>query len=83
MSKVQQKYKDFVSLVESVSTELYPDWKRNETDSNFSNDLDVLSDVYETAFKREPQAFKGIMWINTEEGLPAWVRPGVEWSSDD
>ena len=82
--RTQRKYKDFISLIESVSEELYSkaqwDEARAEPDCAFMALVDMETHVYETAYARQPDAFKGIQWINATNGeLPAWVRPGVDW----
>lgn len=79
----QKQYSGFVNLVEAVAAELYTEaeWKEaieNDSPLGFEH-FDMLTEVYELAFRREPEAFDSIQWINTEYGMPAWVRPGVEW----
>lgn len=80
----EQRYAGFLSLVEAVAAELYSqdEWKQaSEDDKGLQLDhYNMLSEVYTTAFERDPSVFKGIQWINSEYGMPAWVRPGVEWT---
>jgi hypothetical protein len=73
----QLKYAGFISLVEGVAEELYPGASKVADENPLA--LDCLSHIYDTAFERNPDAFKGIQSIDSEYGLPAWVRPGVEW----
>lgn len=39
--------------------------------------------VFESLFEDQPELFKDYQWINSEQGMPLWVRPGVEWTLDD
>jgi hypothetical protein len=39
----------------------------------------VLDDIFETS----PSIFGNAPWINDDNGLPVWVRPGVEWEMDE
>ena len=84
--QAERKYAGFIQLVEGVAQELYTqdEWsKASEDDSGLNIEhLDMLSTVYSTAFQRDPDSFKGIQWINSDYGIPAWVRPGVEWEHD-
>lgn len=83
-STTKQRYSGFVTLVESVAHELYSksEWEEAEADPCFLLKTDMLTNVYDTAFTRNPKAFDNIQWINDDNGMPAWVRPGVEWSPD-
>jgi hypothetical protein len=87
MSTKTLKKKELTQLIESVRTELFTDeqWEEaNQFDSlmGTSDSSDMLSQVLETAFEREPHAFNNVQWINSEYGFPLWVRPGVEWQTD-
>jgi len=84
--KYQRKYKGFVSLVEAVADELYT--KKQWDDAREASPLqtvmlDMLENVYDTAFTRQPETFNGIQWINSDFGIPAWVRPGVKWEPEN
>lgn len=83
--KYQRKYKDFVDLIENVSLEMFSkdQWDKARAD-NISLELNLMqSAVYDKAFERKPEAFTGIQWINSTDGItPAWVRPGVDWEPD-
>lgn len=68
----------FKAIVEAVGRELYPDAKPE----NFFVDFERLEEIYATAYERDPEAFDGVQWVNNEEGMPLWVRPGVEWQTD-
>jgi hypothetical protein len=81
--KAQETYADFISLVETVASDLYSkdEWEAAEQNGSPLNleHYEMLQEVYDTAYGRDPDAFKGIQWINSDYGMPAWVRPGVEW----
>jgi len=83
-TKHQQKYAGFISLVEGVAEELFTkdEWLEAEQDDGLQLEhFGMLSEVYSTAFERDPEAFAGIQTISSDYGLPAWVRPGVEWDA--
>lgn len=40
---------------------------------------DLLGQVVDACFSREPKLFGNIQWFNTDLGTPLWVRPGVKW----
>jgi hypothetical protein len=81
--RAQKKYAGFIGLVEGVAAELYTKDQWEDAIDNGSplnlEHYEMLQEVYETAYERDPSAFKGIQWINSDYGMPAWVRPGVEW----
>lgn len=85
-TKTQKKYQSFVSHIETVAADLY---SKNEWDAAREEGglqmtlLDMQSTVYDKAFETKPETFNGIQWINSDYGVPAWVRPGVEWSASD
>lgn len=81
----KEKYSKFVEVVEDLAKELYSDeeWKAvQNTDKNHvgMKYFDMLSTVYQAAFERRPEVFKNIHWVNSEEGFPLWVRPGLDWT---
>lgn len=84
--RAERKYAGFIQLVENVAAELYSqdEWEEaSNSDSPLNVDhLSMLSSVYATAYGRDPEAFNGIQWINSDYGIPAWVRPGVEWEEE-
>ena len=86
-TKKQKKYQAFVSHIESVAADLYSqaEWDnaRKETEGLGMTLLDMQTTVYDKAFETKPETFNGIQWINSDFGIPAWVRPGVEWSPSD
>lgn len=86
-TKKQKKYQAFVSHIESVAADLYSkdewDEARKDTGSLGMELLDMQTNVYDKAFETKPETFNGIQWINSDFGIPAWVRPGVEWSPSD
>ena len=68
----------FKEIVEAVGRELYPDAKPESIFVEFVRS----EEIYATAFERDPDAFEGVQWVNNEDGMPVWVRPGVEWQTD-
>lgn len=72
-------FTEFSSYILSVGRELIPGYDPDNTE-----DLDYLTRcaVFETAFERRPELFEKLSWINDDDGMPLWVRPGVEWSPD-
>ena len=70
------------SLLKAISNELYPD----AADQNFSHfeRYDKEQEIFALAFEREPEAFDGLRFLNNEDGLPVWIRPGYEdhWKSN-
>lgn len=83
-TKKKERFAPFLNLVEAVAEELYTKAEWQEAIDNDGplqmTHLEMLSEVYDKAFERDPEAFGNIQWINSEYGMPAWVRPGVEWS---
>lgn len=80
---------EFVAYVDKVSEELYSpeEWKAQsdqEDETNFPPfELNLMREhVFTTCFERRPELFEGIQWINSEIGVPLWVREGVVWRSD-
>ena len=85
----QKKYAGFVSIVETIASELYSKKQWEDVTADESNHglnmehLSMLEEVYSTAYTRNPDVFNGIQWINSDYGMPAWVRPGVEWEPQE
>lgn len=44
---------------------------------------DMRCEVFETCFEEKPELFEGLRWINDDNGMPLWVKPGVEWTIED
>ena len=38
--------------------------------------------VLEALFEEQPELFEGSSWMNDDNGMPLWVRPGVTWIPD-
>jgi hypothetical protein len=75
----QQKYAGFISLVEATAAELYSEEAWSDANANDPIALDSMTtEVYDLAFERDPSKFEGIMWINSENGIPNWIRPGYD-----
>lgn len=72
----------FKALIEAVSLDLFPD-AANQEYTHFER-YDKQQEVFAVAFERDPEAFDGIQFLNDEDGLPLWVRPGYEdqWKSN-
>jgi hypothetical protein len=81
--------KDLGEYVEKRSAELYPKevWdplEKQYEDIGLCTELyDLRCEVIETCFEEKPELFEGIQWINDANGMPLWVKPGVEWRLDD
>ena len=64
-------------LLEAKSLELYPD-ALNQQYSLFE-EQEMLQEIYDSVYEENPEVFDGIQWLDSDLGLPVWVRPGVEW----
>jgi hypothetical protein len=80
---------ELVEYIEKRSAELYSKerWEplqKQHNDIGLCTELyDLRCDVVETCFTERPELFEGIQWINDENGMPLWVKPGVEWTIED
>lgn len=76
-------------FIEQKSAELYPKevWEplyaKHESIGLCTELYDLRCEVMEACFEERPELFEGIKWVNDDNGMPLWVRPGVEWSVDD
>jgi hypothetical protein len=76
------------TYIEQVSAELFTaeEWdkyKQQYDQIGLSTDLyEMRWEVLATVFERRPELFDGIQWINDDNGMPLWVRPGVTWIPD-
>jgi hypothetical protein len=43
----------------------------------------MLEETLSDLFGSNPDLFQGSNWLNDDNGLPLWVRPGVEWVPDN
>lgn len=80
------KIDELFEFVEKISLELYPkeEWDRLNAEQERRTiapfELNIMrEEVYEECFKQKPELFEGVQWINSDEGMPLWVREGVEW----
>lgn len=78
---------EFSNYVDNLSFEVFPkeEWDEVMKLEGFAGHhalYDMQTEVLETAFYKRPDLFENMQWINTEEGLPLWVRPGVDWSPE-
>jgi hypothetical protein len=90
MTTTQEHYvttDDFREHIQDVALKLFNENEVNPPGDNASP-LSMLEfdsrqeEVFDRAYLEKPEVFKGINWINSELGLPLWVRPGVEWEID-
>lgn len=78
---------EFREHIQAVALKLFNENEVNPPGDNASL-LSMLEfdsrqeEVFDQAYLEKPELFKGIDWINSELGLPLWVRPGVEWVID-
>lgn len=42
----------------------------------------MVEEALAATFAKHPEVFEGIDYINSDEGLPLWVREGVEWEPE-
>ena len=79
-------YAAFVAFTEKVGAEMFTkeEWDQANSDNAIQFELkDMLSSVYQGSFERNPDVFGDIRWINSDDGFPLWVRPGVNWEPDN
>ena len=81
---IVDEYSDYV---DNLSHKVFPkeQWEEVKQLEGFAKHhalYDMQTEVLETAFYKRPDLFENMQWINTEEGLPLWVRPGVDWSPE-
>lgn len=86
-TKTETNVTELADFVDDLSLKVYPkeQWESVMELDNFAGQLelnDMQTEVLDTAFKERPDLFENMQWINTEEGLPLWVRPGVDWSPE-
>jgi len=43
----------------------------------------MLEEALDKTFEVSPELFEGANWFNDDNGLPLWIRPGVEWVPDN
>jgi hypothetical protein len=43
---------------------------------------EMQCEVFDSLYEDNPGLFDNYQWINAEDGMPLWVRPGVEWIPD-
>jgi hypothetical protein len=79
---------EFAELVDQISLELFTKEQWEEAGQfddlmGTSDSTDMLCQVLDAAFERNPDVFESIQWINSDYGFPLWVRPGVEWEPEN
>jgi hypothetical protein len=40
---------------------------------------DMQCETFNAVYSEQPELFEDYDWINTEDGFPLWVKPGVDW----
>lgn len=82
---VTTREETLADALDRKSLELYSKAEWKESRANYEkfgidvNYYDMQCEVFETLFESEPKLFDGYEWINSEDGMPLWVRPGAEW----
>jgi|TARA_R110002012_G_scaffold201511_1_gene370446 hypothetical protein len=78
----------FTDAIERKSQELFSaeEWaQRKASYEKVGIDIiyyDMQSETYNALYDENPSLFEGFQWINSEDGMPLWVRPGVNWVPD-
>jgi hypothetical protein len=73
------------AAIERLAANLYtPDeWQQHISqyeDIGLSTELyDMRCHVLEELYELDPSLFDDINWMNDDNGMPLWVRPGVTW----
>lgn len=79
---------ELAEFLDQLKLEMFPaeDWEkykdRYETVGICTEYYEMQCSVFEEAFERKPELFDGIRWVDTEDGMPLWVRPGENWTSE-
>ena len=83
------KEQKFGAAIASMADRLYDEtvWtKRKENYEAVGIDCKLYQmqcEVFEKLYNEQPDYFTGYQWINSDDGMPLWVRPGVEWLTQD
>ena len=79
----------FSKAVDDKATELFTrqEWtnrrkayEKTGLDNTF---CDMQRHTLDAVYNDDPTLFQDYQWINSDDGLPLWVRPGVEWVCDN
>lgn len=76
---------EFAQELDRKSLELYSKEEWETSRSNYETigiDIeyyDMQCHAFESLFAEKPDLFDNYQWINSEDGMPLWVRPGVDW----
>lgn len=79
----------FANALDKKAAQLYSseEWSSGKNryekygiDSGF---YDMQCTTFQAVFDEHPQLFNGFQWIDSEDGMPLWVRPGVNWTPDN
>jgi hypothetical protein len=72
-------FSELGDFIISVGRELCPGY---DPDNASSTEYFQQCEIYSTAYDRRPELFNKLQWINNDDGMPLWVRPGVEWKPE-
>ena len=81
-------YDDLAAAIDKKAEELFPkeEWDKYQAQYDrigLCTELyDMRCSVLETLFEEQPELLADIPWINDDNGMPLWVRPGVTWIPD-
>ena len=84
------KYPELTQLMEETAKAMFPN---NELSDKIEQAKtgdqvalveyeDLLGQIIDACYSREPTLFGAIQWFNTDLGTPLWVKPGVNWIPD-
>lgn len=78
----------FSQAIDRKSLELYPKSNWETSRKNYDSlglDIeyyDMQCATFDALYEEDPALFDGFQWINSEDGMPLWVRPGIDWIPD-
>ena len=81
-------YQELIAAIEKKSAELFTEeeWQKYQEQYDrigLCTELyDMRCSVLEALFEEQPELFEGSSWMNDDNGMPLWVRPGVTWIPD-
>lgn len=82
------KYAALGTAIDERGLSLYPQEEWDKVNAEYDKrgicfELNcMLEDTITDLFGTNPELFEGANWINDDNGLPLWVREGVEWKPD-
>jgi hypothetical protein len=83
-------YPGLTELLEATCASIFPNNEINDAAERAASGdhialmeyEDMLAQVLDASFSREPKLFGEIMWVDSDLGTPMWVRPGTTWRPD-